>query len=73
MKLLDSSTYKFDLERAIENIDLSELNGKAIFITGGLGLIASSIVDVLLVYGGIGKIYVGARKRRTIQKKIWKL
>lgn len=69
MKLLDSSTYKFDLERAIENIDLSELNGKAIFITGGLGLIASSIVDVLLVYGGIGKIYVGARNAEQFKRR----
>lgn len=61
MKLLESEIYKNDLERAIKNVNLEPLASKTIFITGGLGLIGSAIVDVLLTYGRIGKVYVGAR------------
>ena len=49
MRLLESKRYRDDLKKAISNTDLSELNNKSIFITGGLGLICSTIVDVLLV------------------------
>mgnify|MGYP000054892991 CR=1 FL=1 len=70
MKLLDSSTYKADLKRAIESSNLSELDGKSIFITGGLGLIASSIVDDLFVYGkNLEKIYVGARNEEEFRRR----
>lgn len=47
MRLLESKRYRDDLKKAISNTDLSELNNKSIFITGGLGLICSTIVDVL--------------------------
>ena len=63
MKLLESSLYKADLLKAISNISLNKLDGSNIFITGGLGLICSAIVDVLILYGKIGKIYVGARSK----------
>lgn len=49
MKLIESKQYINDLEKAMKNIDLSGLDGKSIFITGGLGLICSAIVDVLYV------------------------
>ena len=49
MRLLESKRYRDDLKKAISNTDLSELNNKSIFITGGLGLICSTIVDVLLI------------------------
>ena len=61
MKLLESSIYKNDLEKVIKDIDLDLLEKKSIFITGGLGLICSAIVDVLLTYGKTGNIYIGAR------------
>lgn len=51
MKLLESSIYKNDLKKVVKNIDLDLLKEKSIFITGGLGLICSAIVDVLLIYG----------------------
>mgnify|MGYP001065521495 len=47
MRLLESALYKADLLRAVGNSDLTKLDGKNIFITGGLGLIGSAIVDVL--------------------------
>ncbi|MFQ7550963.1 MAG: hypothetical protein ACLRMZ_12385 [Blautia marasmi] len=46
MKLLESNRYIDDLRKAISNTNLSDLTGKTIFITGGLGLIASAIADV---------------------------
>lgn len=61
MKLLESDIYLKDLEKVVKNINLEVLEGKSVFITGGLGLICSAIVDVLLAYGRTGIIYVGAR------------
>ena len=61
MRLLDSKLYKADLEKAVKKADLEKLDGKSIFITGGLGLICSAVIDVLLTYGNVKKIYVGAR------------
>lgn len=46
MKLLESELYKQDLELAVKKINLSNLDGKSIFITGGLGLICSAVVDL---------------------------
>ena len=69
MKLLESNAYIADLKCAIKNIDLSSLEGKTIFITGGLGLICSTIADVLLAYGKIKKIYIGARSSKDFQDR----
>ncbi len=67
MNLLDSSLYRTDLERAIGGLPLAQLNGKRILITGGFGLIGSSIVDLLVLANeqlGLGlTIYVAARNR----------
>ena len=41
MRLLESTLYKADLLRAVENSDLTKLDGKKIFVTGGLGIIKS--------------------------------
>ena len=64
MRLLESALYKADLLRAVGNSDLTKLDGKNIFITGGLGLIGSAIVDVLVTYNKIDKVYVGARSEK---------
>ena len=72
MKLLECNQYKEDLKKAIQNIDLSELDGKTIFITGGLGLICSAIVDVLIFYGKT-IIYVGARNEQQFQKRFGRI
>lgn len=68
MKLLESDLYKKDLKTAIQNIDLSKLENKTIFVTGGLGLICSAIVDILLTHGKIN-IYVGAREFQQFQER----
>lgn len=69
MKLLESVIYNDDLKRAVHNIDLEQLRGKSIFITGGLGLICSTIVDVLLAYGKIGHVYIGARNQNNFNER----
>lgn len=48
--ILDNKTYSEDLDFALKNIDLSIIKGKSVLITGGLGLICSSIVDLLHKY-----------------------
>lgn len=68
MKLIESKQYINDLEKAMKNIDLSGLDGKSIFITGGLGLICSAIVDVLICYGKTN-ICVGARDEQRFQER----
>ena len=48
--ILCNSIYKKDLSTALRSNDLTELKNKTILITGGLGLICSSIVDLLHKY-----------------------
>lgn len=48
MKLLDNSTYLEDIIKVCENNNFSFLRNKSILITGGLGLIGSAVVDILL-------------------------
>ena len=69
MRLLDSPLYYADLKKAVGSTDLSSLDERSFFITGGLGLIASAIVDVLLAYGRTGVIYVGARNKAQFEKR----
>lgn len=69
MRLLDSPLYNVDLKKAVGSMDFSPLDGKSFFVTGGLGLIASTIVDVLLTYGKTGTIYIGARNKAQFEKR----
>lgn len=50
MLLIENKTYINDIEKALKasKIDFSCFNNKKVLITGGLGLIGSAIVDVLL-------------------------
>lgn len=48
--ILRNKTYLHDIERALSNLELAQMNGKSILITGGLGLILSSVVDLLIKY-----------------------
>lgn len=68
MKLLESKQYREDLQKAIQNIDLSILDGKTVFITGGLGLIGSTVVDILICFGRT-TVYVGARDYQQFKER----
>lgn len=68
MKLLNSELYNQDLEKVAGNLHLTRLEGKSIFITGGLGLICSAIVDLLLIHGKT-EIYVGARSEEQFEER----
>ena len=61
--ILSNSTYVEDIKRVLKKLDLKQLNGKRLLITGGLGLLGSSIVDLLICYGKIQKIYILARNQ----------
>lgn len=73
MNLLKSDQYVKDLVIASNNVDLCYLNKKSILITGGLGLIGSAVVDLLiqsrLVFKIDVDIYVAARNRNMYLRK----
>ena len=48
--ILKNDTYLCDIKRVLENLDLTKIKEKSILITGGLGLILSSVVDLLVKY-----------------------
>ena len=48
--ILKNEIYLSDIERTLANLDLSKMTNKSILITGGLGLILSSVVDLLIKY-----------------------
>lgn len=68
MKLLESKRYISDLRKAIENTNLDAIVDKTFFITGGLGLIASTIADVLIA-DRRSTIYIGARNEQMFQER----
>lgn len=60
-----SETYATDIQKNIENLDLSGLRGKRILVTGSTGMIGSAIIDLLCCHNqvhqsGIG-VYAAAR------------
>lgn len=69
MRLIDSKLYRNDLAAALEKIDLSELRGKSVAITGGLGLIGAAICDLLWCYGQLESIYILARSQEEYNKR----
>lgn len=48
--ILENETYHNDLKAVLGNVELSQLKGSSIMVTGGLGLIGSAIVDLLILY-----------------------
>lgn len=73
MSILDDELYRKDLTRAAERIDLHGLKNKTILVTGGLGLICSAIIDLLVVAGKRESlnicIYLAARSRERFDRK----
>lgn len=67
------SRYLEELENAARSIDLSELKGKSLLITGGRGLILSSLVDILcwadLHLDTDITIYLAARTEKSISER----
>lgn len=66
--ILKNDIYICDIKRVFEISDLSLFKGKTVLLTGGLGLICSSMVDLFLVYNDVYnaniKIYVACRNER---------
>ncbi len=63
MQLIYCDLYKNDLKKVLQVNDLSLLFEKKFLITGGLGLIGSAVVDLLLEFGKTKKIIVAGRRR----------
>lgn len=70
MNIWNSPTYRGDLEEALSALDLSELRGKSILITGSTGLICSAVVDLLLLFNETTKagvtIYATSRSKAKV-------
>lgn len=69
MNILDSKTYINDLNYAIKNLNAEKLYGKSVLVTGGLGLIGSAVVDLLvhlnLKNNANISIYIAARNQNA--------
>ena len=67
MNILNSKIYREDIIYALHNNSFPELRDSSILITGGLGLIGSSVIDVLIELNELEgyniEIYVAARKK----------
>lgn len=48
--ILENKIYIYDIKRIIEKNDLHCFDNSSILVTGGLGLICSSVVDILIEY-----------------------
>lgn len=48
--ILLNDTYLHDIKRTLNNLNVTSMDGCSILITGGLGLILSSVVDMLINY-----------------------
>ncbi len=73
MTVLDSKLYNDDLQKAVSSLDMSKMQDKSILVTGGLGLICSTIVDLLIVANRVKnlnvRIYLAARNKRRFDDK----
>lgn len=73
MTILDSKLYDADLQKVVSGLDISEMRNKSILVTGGLGLICSTIVDLLVVANCVKSldinIYLAARNKRRFDEK----
>lgn len=76
MTVLDSKLYNTNLQKTASNLELSEIQNKSILVTGGLGLICSTIVDLLVVASREKNlnvnIYLAAREKRRFDDKYGK-
>lgn len=73
MNIMNSSLYRADLQRVLKGLCLDKLRGKKVLITGGLGLICSTIADLLLVanetLGLEVNIFIAARSFEKYEKR----
>lgn len=74
MTLLLNKIYRQDVESSLETIvNINDLNGKSILITGASGLIGSSVIDQLLLLNEIRnfniKIFCCGRKFESLEKR----
>lgn len=71
-KIIENKIYLSDLKLALDKIDLATLKNSSILITGGLGLICSSIVDLIHLANLQGlncKIYLADIKEEVFQTR----
>lgn len=50
INILSNDLYVSDIQKTLNNFDFKALQNKSVLVTGGLGLIGSSVVDLLIIY-----------------------
>lgn len=73
MNVLNSKIYLKDLDKAVTGCNFDNFYHKSFFVAGGLGLIGSSVVDLLYFYNqkynAQMEIYVGARNEQKFEER----
>ena len=73
MTVLDSKLYRADLQKAMSDFDFSKIRDKSILVTGGLGLICATIIDLLIVANREKelniRIFLAARNKERFNDK----
>lgn len=74
--ILNDNIYLEDIKKILENYDFSPFKNKVILVTGGLGLICSSVVDLLIIcnkyYNANINIYVADIKENGFVERYGK-
>ena len=73
MDLLCSNLYKSDIHKVIDDVDCNFFKNSTVLVTGGLGLICSTIIDLLIeikLRNNVElKIYIADRNKELFEKK----
>jgi len=72
MRITEHPIYQQDIDLVANGLDLNQLDGKSVLITGVTGLIGSAIVDLCLAHndrGGKISIYAASRNLSAIRER----
>ena len=73
MNILDNEQYRYDLEVTCRNLKLDSIANSRVMITGALGLIGSSLVDLLIsdniIHGHKTEILAAARSKERFAQR----
>lgn len=70
MSILQSSVYKADIAKVLENArQLEKLRNKSVLITGATGLVCSAIVDLLISSDLNIVVYAAGRSRERVNNR----
>ncbi len=66
--MAEVNRYKQDVRQVLPTLNLSVLQGSSVLVTGATGLIGGSVIDLLMLQGGI-KVYAIGRNEQRARKR----